>query len=128
MAIDTEHYKHLLQSKREDLMQEISTFHDDARNSQTSDVQDPIDYVVSSEAKALAFGGSNVASQMLEQTDAALQRIDAGDYGVCVDCGRDIPPKRLDAVPWTPYCVEDQEKHDRANPADNLALDSEPRS
>jgi DnaK suppressor protein len=28
-----------------------------------------------------------------------------GSYGVCLNCGRDIPPGRLEARPATPYCV-----------------------
>jgi len=35
---------------------------------------------------------------------AALARIDAGDYGLCTNCGASIAEARLDAVPWTPYC------------------------
>jgi RNA polymerase-binding transcription factor DksA len=41
-----------------------------------------------------------------------LQRIDRGEYGRCIDCGREIPVARLEAVPWTLYCVDDQQKHD----------------
>jgi len=44
---------------------------------------------------------------------AALQRIDEGTYGVCVECESDITLKRLNAVPWTPFCLECQEALDR---------------
>src|SRR5690554_1247622 len=36
----------------------------------------------------------------------ALQRIDSGTYGTCIECGRDIDAERLKALPATPYCVE----------------------
>lgn len=36
--------------------------------------------------------------------DAALTRIAAGCYGICVTCGRDISQQRLDLLPATPYC------------------------
>src|SRR3954471_23728748 len=45
--------------------------------------------------------------QLLAQVTAALQRIDQGTYGKCVICGMDIGRERLDALPYTPYCVED---------------------
>ena len=45
----------------------------------------------------------------------ALTRMDEGVYGKCVACGRDIGEARLNAVPWTPYCIEDQEKLDKEN-------------
>jgi DnaK suppressor protein len=38
-----------------------------------------------------------------------------GTYGKCIDCGRPIEPGRLEAVPWTPYCFDDQKKRDEAN-------------
>lgn len=37
---------------------------------------------------------------------AALERMDAGDYGYCVSCGEDIPAKRLAHDPSTPTCVD----------------------
>lgn len=37
---------------------------------------------------------------------AALERMDAGDYGYCVSCGEDIPKKRLDHDPAVPTCVD----------------------
>ena len=35
---------------------------------------------------------------------AALKRVKAGEFGVCVQCGDDISPQRLDAVPHAPLC------------------------
>lgn len=113
MAIDTEHYKQLLQAKEKEVTEEIARFTQDARESQTAEVEDPIDEVTSAQAKSAAFGVTNVAAETLLAVRAALQRINIGDYGLCIDCGRPIEEKRLQAVPWTPYCLEDQEKHDR---------------
>jgi RNA polymerase-binding transcription factor len=39
----------------------------------------------------------------------ALQRIADGSYGLCLRCDCDISQKRLQAVPWTPYCIHCQE-------------------
>lgn len=43
---------------------------------------------------------------------AALKRIDQGIFGRCEDCGQDIPLQRLDAIPYTPYCVNCEKKHE----------------
>jgi RNA polymerase-binding transcription factor DksA len=40
----------------------------------------------------------------IRQIRNALQRIEVGDYGICVRCGEDIAEARLDAIPWTPLC------------------------
>ena len=113
MPIDTEHLKQVLLAKREDLREEIARYEENARDSGNTDVGDPIDDVVTSEAKSLALGGTDIAARTLEQVEAALQRIDDGEYGICVDDGEPIEVKRLEAVPWTPYCLKDQEKHDK---------------
>jgi len=42
---------------------------------------------------------------LLEMTRGALQRIADGTYGVCQECGKKIPEKRLRALPYTPHCV-----------------------
>ncbi len=49
-------------------------------------------------------------SAELDAIDAALKRIEAGTYGVCTDCGVDIPAARLHAAPETPRCIACQEK------------------
>jgi len=42
----------------------------------------------------------------LHRIDAALARLDNDEYGYCVSCGEEIPPKRLDMDPATPVCVD----------------------
>lgn len=57
-------------------------------------------------------------SIQLKQTDAkllraiedALQRVEAGTYGVCTDCEEEISQPRLKAVPWTKVCIGCKEK------------------
>lgn len=38
--------------------------------------------------------------ELLHEVEQALQRLDAGLYGWCSDCGQPIPERRLDAIPW----------------------------
>ena len=56
----------------------------------------------------------NSAEQRAE-VEAALQRIEEGTYGVCVDCGQPIPDARLEVRPEAARCVADQEKHEAAS-------------
>jgi DnaK suppressor protein len=44
--------------------------------------------------------------------EIALARLAKGDYGRCVDCGKEIPPERLDAIPEAVRCIEDQARHE----------------
>lgn len=45
--------------------------------------------------------------------DAALARIAQGEYGVCVDCGTDIDPKRLQALPFALLCTDCATRRER---------------
>lgn len=42
----------------------------------------------------------------LKRIEAALKRLDAGEYDFCVSCGEAIQPKRLDMDPATPVCID----------------------
>jgi DnaK suppressor protein len=45
----------------------------------------------------------------LRLIEEALDRLNSGDYGICLSCDQPIPPKRLQAVSWARYCVRCQE-------------------
>lgn len=44
------------------------------------------------------------------EIEAALARIDAGTFGRCIDCGKEIPEGRLEIKPEASRCLEDQAK------------------
>ena len=50
------------------------------------------------------------ARDLLRQYDEALARLEAGSYGRCVICGREIEPERLDTLPYVALCIEDARK------------------
>ena len=53
-----------------------------------------------------------VEDELLE-VEAAFQRLERGEYGRCLACGRPIGDARLEAMPATRFCVEDQAKAER---------------
>ncbi|HXK04413.1 MAG TPA: TraR/DksA family transcriptional regulator [Verrucomicrobiae bacterium] len=74
---------------------------------------DAIDEVQLAGERELAIRNLDRESNMLRNVKGALARIADGSYGVCLHCEEDIKPKRLDAVPWTKYCITCQEAADR---------------
>jgi DnaK suppressor protein len=56
---------------------------------------------------------SEVQQRELQQIDAALSRIEAGEYGVCLDCEIDIDPKRLKAIPHAILCTDCATRRER---------------
>ncbi len=61
-------------------------------------------------ARDLEFALDERESAELRLLDAALERIRAGSYGQCLDCGEDIPAARLHAAPAAARCLACQQK------------------
>ena len=71
---------------------------------------DAADQAVQSYQKEMLFSQSTSGHEQLALVRAALKRLNEGTFGECIHCGKTIGAKRLEAVPWTPYCIECQEK------------------
>lgn len=74
---------------------------------------DDLDTIQSTENRNMAVGRLSAHARRRQEIRMALRRLDAGEYGLCVDCEDDIAAKRLQAVPWAERCVSCQEKHER---------------
>src|SRR5438094_5836754 len=74
---------------------------------------DALDEVQLAGERELAIRNLDRESNMLRNVRGALSRIADGSYGICMHCEEDISPKRLNAVPWTAYCIQCQEAADR---------------
>jgi DnaK suppressor protein len=58
------------------------------------------------QAQAMAKASSRRRKVLLREIDAALKRIDDGEYGLCQACEEPINPKRLDVDPTARLCIE----------------------
>ena len=62
------------------------------------------DLATEREGDEVLIGMGAAGTAEINQINAALQRLEAGTYGLCSRCGDDIAQERLDALPWTPLC------------------------
>src|SRR6185312_701020 len=62
-----------------------------------------------SQSKEMAFLQKAQERGMLTLVEGALARIENGTFGDCLSCGQEISIKRLNAVPWSRYCITCQE-------------------
>jgi DnaK suppressor protein len=74
---------------------------------------DVADRAVNSATKEFLFRQAHDRHRMLQLVEAALRRIRDASFGECLACGGLIGLKRLQAVPWTEYCVACQDKLER---------------
>jgi DnaK suppressor protein len=105
-----ESFKKRLEERQLALRKMVSRTEEDGRVADQDTAQDIADRAASSYTKEFLFSQSNNDRQLLAMVETALQRIREGEFGACVNCGNEINAKRLEAVPWTRYCIECQEK------------------
>jgi DnaK suppressor protein len=80
----------------------------EARSLDAEAAQDSADRCVISLSKEALFERSSQRRTVLGLIEAALKRIDDGSFGTCVGCGDEIQDQRLQALPWTQFCLRCQ--------------------
>jgi DnaK suppressor protein len=102
-------YEDALRRKQQEL---IDSYERDkaAGNAQPDDgIQDLADKAASAYSKELNFSLSDAERNSLKLVEEALDRVRAGTFGSCTNCSNTIGEKRLQAIPWTAYCIDCQE-------------------
>src|SRR3954467_746850 len=108
-----ETFKKRLETRQQELRRTVTRNQADGRSADEETAQDIADKAASSYTKEFLFSQSNNDRQLLALVEEALGRIREGSFGECANCGNEINAKRLDAVPWTRYCIECQEKMEK---------------
>lgn len=102
-----EYFKEKLKDRQRSLTHMVQRTEGYGREKE-SNIQDMGDMAVESYTKEFLFGKSSGDRAILQLIDEALARIESNVYGLCVNCENPIQAKRLEAVPWTPHCLECQ--------------------
>src|SRR4051812_3704057 len=113
--LETNQFKRILQTKRDELERMVRN-RDAITIEKSADALDEVQYASERE---LAIRNLDRETNLLRNVRAALRRIDEGTFGTCMHCEEDISPKRIAAVPWTPFCIDCQEQHDKAQQEGN---------
>jgi DnaK suppressor protein len=106
-------FRKRLEERQQALRKTVSRTEEDGRIADQDSAQDIADRAANSYTKEFLFSVSNNERQLLNMVETALQRIREGTFGECVHCGNEINSKRLEAVPWTRYCIACQEKKEQ---------------
>lgn len=105
-----EHYRRILNEQLRQHTELARENQSDALEIAATDdgVKDVADQSVKDLSQEIEYRLSERASQLVADIDQALLRLDEGSYGVCARCGKEIPERRLDAVPTARYDAECQ--------------------
>jgi RNA polymerase-binding protein DksA len=90
--------------------------HEGEQREMTIQAPDPMTYGSQAAAASQVFAQQRDLAlrdhnrQLIEAVDAALARLAAGTYGICVACGKPISAARLEALPAAAQCIDCQKK------------------
>lgn len=90
-----------LEARKADLTARLHMIEEELDSHQSKDWEE---LAVEREEDEVLEGMGLSGQQELRMIDAALARMDDGDYGICTKCGKDISAERLDVLPYTPFC------------------------
>ena len=107
-----------LREQEQHLTQAMVQAVEQGREVALDETNDVADQAVSSYQKEMLFTQSTEGRNQLQLVRNALARIADGTFGQCINCHQQIGAKRLEAVPWTPYCINCQEKAETGSLAD----------
>jgi len=106
-------YIDVLQKKQHELLDSYER--DKAAGNALPDdgIQDLADKAASAYSKELNFSLSDGERNLLMLIEEAFNRIKEESFGTCTNCGNTIGEKRLQAVPWAPFCIDCQELQEK---------------
>jgi RNA polymerase-binding protein DksA len=109
-----------LVEEREELQEQLTTIEDTSFSATQSDLSGDVGLDdESADAGTATFEREKDLSieqnvrDLLQKVDRALQRIDAGTYGVCDRCGKPIEKARVKALPYVDLCIKDAQAQSR---------------
>ena len=107
MSVDIEKFGSLLADRKADLIASVANASDSAAPVELDQqVQGRLSRMDALQGQAMAQATIQRRRVEIAQIDAALRRMEAGEFGYCVECGDDIAPKRLELNPAIARCVD----------------------
>ncbi len=107
---EQEEFRRLLAAKKESITRKLTDTITESKEMESNVAQDLVDKAETSYTKEFLLSLSDGEREQLLLIDEALKRLAHGEFGVCQVCHKEIGPKRILALPWTPLCIDCQEK------------------
>jgi len=91
---------------RQGLLKEVQGSYEICRELGQDGVPDIGDMSSVTYSRDVLFNLSENQRQKIRDIDAAIERIDKGEYGICMSCNEPISPRRMEVRPFSRYCIE----------------------
>jgi DnaK suppressor protein len=103
-------FKDILLSQKEEMVKQIKALHDDKSRKGGALSADWPEQAVEMENDEVVDALSDQDSQKLKLINVALDKIEAGNFGSCAECGEEIESRRLQSVPYAQMCMNCMEE------------------
>jgi DnaK suppressor protein len=107
-------YQKTLLEQKEKIVRKLSQLTNESKEVETDIAQDLVDKAESSYTKEFLLSLSDAEREQLRLIDDALRRLPSKEFGICQMCAKPIGKKRLATLPWTPYCIDCQQKKEES--------------
>ena len=98
-------YQEILNRKREDILKVVKQNNADVGG---AEIGDEADVASQTFERELMFEMNDGERVILDNIEAALRKIEKGEFGICESCHKKISNERLHAMPWARYCIQCQ--------------------
>lgn len=112
-AIRTADLRRMLISRRRELQDDVRGRIRDGRTHRLTDVHDDLEHTDADSQREVDVALLQMSGEALTRIDEALARLEAGEYGACVDCAGEISEPRLRALPFAVRCRECEEHREQ---------------
>lgn len=101
------HFQNMLISKREDI---LNTSKEKNVDTTYGEIGDEADVASQTFEREMMFEMTNGERMILDDVEAALRKIEKGEFSICESCHKKISSVRLNAMPWARHCIECQSR------------------
>jgi RNA polymerase-binding protein DksA len=120
-AVDTARFRGILEQERQRVMDAINYLHEETPGSLEDETEEIIgnsdnhlgDTATATLDREIDYSLEENSEHVLRSIDGALQRIEAGTFGICESCGQPISEERLEAIPYATQCIDCRRKGER---------------
>jgi DnaK suppressor protein len=110
---DVERFREKLEAHRTEAKQLLRRTEEEQRGLAAGRTPELGDFCIESAAREDLLERVSQQRRLLSRIERSLERIHSGTFGECMTCGEEIPCKRLNAMPWTEYCLQCQDERER---------------
>jgi DnaK suppressor protein len=112
-AIRKADLKHMLSACRREMQDEVQSRIRDGRTDRSHEVRDDLEHSDADIQGDIELALLQMRAETLIRIDEALARLDAGEYGSCVECHEEISERRLRALPFAVRCQGCEERREQ---------------